>query len=169
MNWSMPRPSVGDEVIVYENLNTCSPELRSTGSDRPRVARVEEVYDTIIQASLWPSGILKSSLHHISDPGLQLNEQWRAMGGWDWGPTTKRLMALEQRVEALESAEATQPAAHTASLDPVEALTREQLMEVASAHGVEVGPPLNRKHFIKKLREAGVDPVEASKRLLATN
>lgn len=48
-------------------------------------------------------GIVRDAVPHVTDPRLRMNESQREDGSWDFTDEHRHLMALERRIETLES------------------------------------------------------------------
>jgi hypothetical protein len=95
----MPKPEIGQGVTWYSS---------GTRSGPGEMAFVLEVgrRNIVLQRA---SGTAEASVRHVDDPKLQLNEEQRATGAWDFTKRDKQLdrllvemTDLKERVKTLE-------------------------------------------------------------------
>ena len=94
-NWEMPRPNVGDVVLVSSDYRDFT---------RPSMGWVlQEPGDTTISiVTITPAGqaMVYPSCHHKDDPALREDHGWQDLGVWDFAPMTKVLRDLTAPSEA---------------------------------------------------------------------
>lgn len=89
--YKSPRVGVGDIVLIYPNADT---------TKQPIYGHVFEVWPDVIGVQDF-TGRRHNSVHHIGNPGLQVNQDWRLTGGWDHTDQTKRYRQIEEALVLL--------------------------------------------------------------------
>ena len=93
-DYVMPEAKLGDMVRFYSHEGAS-----------PVMAFVTDASSRTL--TLWAvvpgyGGVEKTSVHHLSDPGLTEFPAWKETGLWDAMPSDPRLAMLSERVSMLE-------------------------------------------------------------------
>lgn len=86
--FKMPKISIGDIVLFYPD---------SQRNNQPMHGFVIEVWPSVISIRDW-TGVDHVSVHHVDDPGLKINSEWRITGSWEHTETHQRYQAIEEAV-----------------------------------------------------------------------
>ena len=94
MNYEMPSASLGDIVLFYAHEGaTPVPAIVAVTASRT--------------LTLWAiagelGGVIKPSVHHLSDPGVQEFPDWKRYGYWDFRPKDPTISILSEKLSLLE-------------------------------------------------------------------
>src|SRR5688572_8889207 len=88
--FEMPRPCMGQCVAWYPSGTRLNSEIAF-------ITRVSKKNVELQRAS----GTYMTAVRHIDDPKLQLNEDQRESGAWDFTEQDKKQLVNEKRIETL--------------------------------------------------------------------
>lgn len=93
-SYEMPKADLGDIVLFYAHEGaTPVPAIVAVTASRT--------------LTLWAiagelGGVVKPSVHHVSDPGVNEFPDWKRYGYWDHKPADPKLAILSEKVSLLE-------------------------------------------------------------------
>lgn len=85
-----PKVNIGQQVLFYANAERRNPSL----------AVVTAVGQSTIECIIGNRG--KYSVHHVDDPGLVANHNWREFGAWDITDQEKMISRVLDRLADIE-------------------------------------------------------------------
>lgn len=94
MSYEMPSADLGDIVLFYAHEGAPpTPAFVSVKAART--------------LTLWAlagelGGVVKPSVHHVDDPGVNEFPDWKRYGYWEHRPSDPRIAILSERVSNLE-------------------------------------------------------------------
>lgn len=102
MSYEMPTADLGDIVLFYAHEGaTPVPAIVAVKASRT--------------LTLWAiagelGGVIKPSVHHLTDPGVNEFPDWKRYGYWDHRPSDPAMAILREKVALLEKKLAATPA-----------------------------------------------------------
>jgi hypothetical protein len=94
MSYEMPKADLGDIVLFYAHEGaTPVPAIVSVTASRT--------------LTLWAiagelGGVVKPSVHHLTDPGVNEFSDWKRYGYWEHKPKDPSMSILSEKVSLLE-------------------------------------------------------------------
>lgn len=94
MSYEMPKAELGDIVLFYAHEGA---------TPVPAIVTVKATRTLMLWAIAGElGGVVKHSVHHLSDPGVNEFPDWKRYGYWDHRPKDPTIAILSEKVSLLE-------------------------------------------------------------------